>query len=417
MNGEQKLKAFCEKNYQKKITKVNDRIYHFLGYGHSNAIALIGDTSVILVDTLDCDTCGLQLGKEIGTITEKPVKTIIYTHGHPDHTGGAGAFYDCVEEVIMMAPQKPVLAYYDHLQDILKKRGAYQFGYGQSEEEAICQGIGIREGVANGTGAYAMLPPTTLYQEKEIKRVIDGISMELFCAVGESDDGLCIWLPDDHVICSGDHYYGCWPNTYAIRGTQYRDIAMWIDTLEKILSYPADALLPGHTKALLGYDEIQEVVGNYKDALKSVFLQTLECMNQGMNLSSTLQAVTLSEELRNKEYLAEYYGTIEWTVKGIYQGYVGWFDGDPVHLMPSSEEIIARKLLSLIDDVDKVYEEIMACIAKEDYQLALELQKLLSYVQDDQRLAQARKQALLGRARQMTSANARHYYIASANEY
>lgn len=192
---------------------------------------------------------------------------------------------------------------------------------------------------------------------------------------------------------------------------------MWIDTLEKILSYPADALLPGHTKALLGYDEIQEVVGNYKDALKSVFLQTLECMNQGMNLSSTLQAVTLSEELRNKEYLAEYYGTIEWTVKGIYQGYVGWFDGDPVHLMPSSEEIIARKLLSLIDDVDKVYEEIMACIAKEDYQLALELQKLLSYVQDDQRLAQARKQALLGRARQMTSANARHYYIASANEY
>ncbi len=38
MTGEQKLKAFTEANYQKTLTKVNDRIYHFLAYGHINSI-------------------------------------------------------------------------------------------------------------------------------------------------------------------------------------------------------------------------------------------------------------------------------------------------------------------------------------------------------------------------------------------
>ena len=42
MLGEEKLINFTKTNYQKKITKVNERVYHFLGYGHSNAIAIIG---------------------------------------------------------------------------------------------------------------------------------------------------------------------------------------------------------------------------------------------------------------------------------------------------------------------------------------------------------------------------------------
>ena len=53
MTGEQRLKAFAETSYKKTLTKVNHHIYHFLGYGISNSIAVIGDTSVILTDALD----------------------------------------------------------------------------------------------------------------------------------------------------------------------------------------------------------------------------------------------------------------------------------------------------------------------------------------------------------------------------
>ena len=244
MTGEQKLKAFTEANYQKTLTKVNDRIYHFLAYGHSNSIGIIGDTSVILIDALDSPGYGEDLKKELREITDKPVKTIIYTHGHPDHRGGAGVFRDTVKEVIAFAPERPMLKYYDRLQDVLIQRGGDQFGYGLTDEENISQGIGIREGRAMGKGAPDILAPTTIYREKEVERVIDGVKLKMVRAVGETDDQILIWLEDDQVICTGDNYYGCWPNLYAIRGTQYRDIATWIDSLDMILSYEAEALLP-----------------------------------------------------------------------------------------------------------------------------------------------------------------------------
>lgn len=408
MTGEQKLIEFAEKNYQKTITKVNDRIYHFLGYGHSNAVAVIGETSVILIDTLDCDGYGRDLKRELGNITDKPVKTLIYTHGHPDHRGGSGAFRETVEEVIAFSPQKPVLKYYDRLNDVLNKRGAFQHGYGLTEEEAVCQGIGIREGKENGHGKYDFLAPTVVYQDDEVERIIDGVRLNLVRAVGETDDQIFVWLEDDRVICTGDNYYGCWPNLYAIRGTQYRDIAAWVDTLNVILSYDADALLPGHTAALLGRKLIQEQVGTFKDAIEFVLLETLDCMNRGLSMSETAERVVLPEKYRNKEFLGEFYGTVEWAVKSIYTGYVGWFDGNAVNLLPVSDRAFGETLRNLIGE-ERLLEKIHDCMASEEYQMALQLLELTDRTD-------LKKQALFGRARQVTSANARHYLIASAKE-
>lgn len=408
MLGEQRLIRFTEENYGKLVTKVNDRIYHFLGFSHSNAVAIIGDKSVILVDTLDSDEYAEELKTELLKITDKPVKTIIYTHGHPDHRGGAGAFRETAEEIIAFLPQKPVLKYYDMLNSILGKRGTYQHGYGLTDEEAICQGIGIREGKETGKGRYDFINPTTAYSEKVVERVIDGVRMKLVSAIGESDDQIYIWLEDDRVICTGDNYYGCWPNLYAIRGTQYRDIAAWIDSLNEILSYDSYALLPGHTKPLIGNDLIREQVGTFRDAIEFVLLTTLDCMNRGLTMSEAVEHVKLPVRFADKDYLGEYYGTVEWSVRSIYTGYLGWFDGSPAKLMPVSDRELNKVLLEMIGE-EKLLIKIRECMEKEEYQLALQLLELTE--KND-----LKKEALLMRAKQMTSANARHYLIACAKE-
>lgn len=417
MSGQQKLIDFTEKNYKKAITKVNDRIYHFLGYGHSNAIAIIGDSSVILIDTLDSDQRSLVLKQEIQKLTDKPIKTIIYTHGHPDHRGGGATFSDTAEEIIAFAPAKAALKYYDRISGILNKRGKYQFGIGLSDDEAISQGIGPREGRATGEGDYAFLNPTTVYNNEIVERNIDGVKMKLVPAIGESDDQIYIWLEEDQVICTGDNYYGCWPNLYAIRGTQYRDIAAWIDTLDEILSYPAKALLPGHTKVLFG-DDIKEVVGTFRNAIETVLFKTLDCLNRGCSLSETVELAQLPDEFKNKEYLGEFYGTVEWSVKSIYNGYVGWFDGNPANLLPHSDQAYAKALLGLIGSTDKIMEAIQDYIKKKDYQMALQLIDLASYEEEIEKakLKALKKEALLNRADQVTSANARHYYIWCAKD-
>ena len=409
MNGEQKLRQFSAQYNEKMVTKVNDRVLHFFGFGHSNATALIGENSVILIDCLDSDEYARRLLQEIRHITDKPVRTLIYTHGHPDHRGGAGAFRDTVEEVIAFAPQKPAPKYFDRLYDVLARRGRFQHGYGLSDAEAISQGIGIREGKETGHGKYDFLEATTIYRQKTISRTIDGVRMQLTSAPGEADDGIFVWLEDDNVICTGDNYYGCWPNLYAIRGTPYRDIAVWIDTLNEILSYPADVLLPGHTKPLIGAALIQEQVGAFRDAVEFVLLQTLECMNQGMTLNETVDAVQLPSKYQNADYLGEFYGTVEWSVKSIYTGYLGWFDGNPVNLLPVSNTVFRSAMAELID-MQCLRQKLQECIDRQEYQLALQL---LEFTDD---MPQEKSKLLRLRADQVTSANARHYLIAAANE-
>ena len=167
--------------------------------------------------------------------------------------------------------------------------------------------------------------------------------LKLVSAPGETDDQLFVWLPEEKVLCCGDNYYGCWPNLYAIRGSQYRDIAAWVDSLSLILSYRPKILFPGHTLPIYGEEEIQTTLGNFRDAIQSILLQTLDCMNQGMDMLEAVEQVKLPEKYRDLPYLQEFYGTVSWTVKGIYAGYVGWFDGNPVHLDPSPRESTARK--------------------------------------------------------------------------
>lgn len=418
MTGKEKLIAFTTENFPRKLTKINDHIYHFLGYGHSNAIAVIAEHSVILIDTLDSDVNAQDMRKELEAITDKPVKTIIFTHGHPDHRGGSGAYRDTVEEIIAYAPAKQTLQYYDHLSDILKKRSAFQFGYALTQDEVISQGIGIREGHAIGRGHYDFLAPTMIYKNEMVERVIDGVRLKLVPAVGESDDQIFIWLPDDQVMCCGDNYYGCWPNLYAIRGTQYRDIAAWVDSLDEILSYDAVALLPGHTRPLLSKDEIQQQVGTFRDAIRYVLTETLACMNQGMTMSECVEHVKLPKQF-DQDYLGEFYGTVEWSVKSIYSGYVGWFDGQPSHLMPVSDHEYRAALLELMDP-NALMEKIKACMEDEQYQMALQLLELIAEkkITDETASAEIKaltRECLLKRADQVTSANARHYFIASAH--
>ena len=414
MTGKERLKHHAETAFPYRIIQAGDRVRCITGLGHSNAIAIEGETSLILIDCLDSDERGKRLKTLLEDLTHKQVKTIIYTHGHPDHRGGSGAFRATAEEIIMSSPRKPPLKYYDRLSDILNKRTARQFGYGLTDEECITQGIGIREGHAVGDGVYDFLPPTTLFTADEEERVIDGVRLKLVSAIGETDDQLFVWLPDDRILCCGDNYYACWPNLYAIRGSQYRDIAAWLDSLSAIMSYHPDILLPGHTQPIFGREEIQTVLGNFRDAIQSVLFQTLDCMNRGMDMLEAVSSVKLPEKYRDLSYLQEFYGTVSWTVRGIYAGYVGWFDGNPVHLDPVPETEYSREILGLIGDISAVKARIRELYRAGNFQLGLELCELLEKGGHDVR--KLKKEGLVSIAETVTSANARHYYLACAKE-
>ncbi len=418
-NGYLKLKKFDEENHScPSVSEVTEGVWFVNALGHSNAIFIEADESVILIDPLDTLERGQKLKEIIAEKCHKPVRTIIYTHGHPDHRGGAGAFKDEVSEVIAFKPVQAPLFGMDRLGSIYGLRAKRQFGYGLSDEEAVSQGLGPREG-SNYGEHQDILPPTLLYDEELVQRCIDGIKLWLIAVPGETDDQTAVWLPDKKVLCCGDDYYGCFPNLYAIRGGQYRDISQWIKSLDKLMSYPAEFLLPGHTKAIYGHAAITEVLGKYKAMMEYILDKTLEGINSGMTPDELASEIKLPQELSELPYLGEYYGCVEWTVREIYAAYMGWFDGDPSKLHPLPASKRSEKYIGLMGGRKKVLEAAEKAYSGKDMQLTLELCTLLEQDTDTSELGsvmELKSKALFALSDMETSANGRHYYIACAKE-
>lgn len=194
-NGEQDLRNFTENTFQESVEEIVPGVWIALSIGHSNAIFIEGNTSIILIDTLDTGKRGERLREIIHATTGKEVGTIIYTHSHVDHRGGGGAFDPSDPETIAFSPCVPVLEHSGMVQDILNKRGARQFGFTLSDEENISQGIGIRTGAVYGE-SRAFRKPTVVYNQDQVIREIDGVTVEMTRIQGETDDQIMVWLPE-----------------------------------------------------------------------------------------------------------------------------------------------------------------------------------------------------------------------------
>jgi glyoxylase-like metal-dependent hydrolase (beta-lactamase superfamily II) len=61
---------------------------------NANAGFIITDEGVVVIDTLGTPKLGRRLVNTIRCVTDKPIKYLIVTHNHPDHTYGAAGFMD-----------------------------------------------------------------------------------------------------------------------------------------------------------------------------------------------------------------------------------------------------------------------------------------------------------------------------------
>ena len=69
---------------------VSDNLYLLSGGGGGNALMMTAENGTVLVDT-GSTASGPELATVASTISDQPVTTIIYSHAHADHTGGASA--------------------------------------------------------------------------------------------------------------------------------------------------------------------------------------------------------------------------------------------------------------------------------------------------------------------------------------
>lgn len=408
--------------FPEKVIKVADDVYTAVGYSVSNSSMIVGDDGVIIIDTgLDL-AGGDKIARKFREITDKPVKAIIFTHSHGDHTGGATAFFGAER------PQIWAHANFGSEADPLTKagltfqrvRGARQAGFRLPPEQRINNGIAPAQYPKRGGAVFASAKDTTPTHtfEGERKQIeLCGVKLELFASPGETNDQIYVWLPEQRVLFSGDNFYRSFPNLYAIRGTPNRSVRLWAESLSKLLDHKAVALVGGHTLPVIGEDAVREIVTDYRDAVKFVHDKTVEGMNKGLTPDQLVEYVELPEHLAGKDYLQPFYGHLEWGVRSVFNGYLGWFDGNPTNLFRLAPKAEAERMARLAGGADKLTAAANSALESSDPQWAAQLADYLITLEPEAlEPKQIKAQALTMLASDQVNALARNYYLTVARE-
>jgi alkyl sulfatase BDS1-like metallo-beta-lactamase superfamily hydrolase len=84
-------------------------------------------------------------------------------------------------------------------------------------------------------------------------------------------------------------------------------------------------VLNGHGDPIFGNQEITRRLKRYRDAIQYVHDETVKGMNSGKDVFTLMQEIKLPASYD----LSQVFGKVSWSVRGIYDGYAGWYDMNP----------------------------------------------------------------------------------------
>ena len=401
--------------FTQAVYSYENGIHAAIGYGIANSYLIEGNGLNIIIDATDSTFQAEKVYAEFKAINANPVAAIIYTHNHGDHTLGAKYFVDQQDETPLViahdSTAKSVEKIFGILNPIISLRSSRMFGTALPEEEVVNVGIGPYLSVGKSAPGY--VKPNVTF-DNELKLNIAGIAFEFFHAPGETNDQIFVWLPEYKALFPGDNIYKTFPNLYTIRGTSHRDVNAWINSLDMMLALEPKHIFPSHTQPFFGESAL-DTLTIYRDGIQFIHDQTIRLMNQGMQPEEIIENIDLPKAVASSPYLQEFYGTVRWSVKSIFNGYLGWFSGNIAELDPTSTFKRAKFISQMVGGPDGLFAELEKAIIDEEMQWALELSDLLLAI--DHRASEVtryRAKAALYIGTMASNPNKRNYFLSEA---
>ncbi len=402
-----------------EIIKVTDGVWQATGYGLANSIMIEGEDGIIIVDAMMSHESATEVMEEFRKITDKPVKAIVYSHSHPDHINGAGAFAQYADDDLEIFAHSTFLDNYYHesgeLGKIIATRGLFYYGVflpQDGPDRFVSTGIGPF--LETGDVSTSFIVPTTTFDDK-LEVEVAGLKMVLIHTPSETNDEIVVWFPETQVLVGSEVLYKLWPNLYSIRGSSYRDVKSWIESLQTMIDLDAKYLALSHTQPVRGSENVKEVLTAYHDGVQYIYDQTIRGINNGMTVDELVNTIDLPQSLKDHPWLQERYGERPWHIRGIYSGNIGWFQGDSAFLNPISFQEQSIKIVEGFGGVEKTIEKVRDAIDKGEYEWASMLSSYIIEAEPDNKEAKLLKAfSLRVLGQQAHTSGARNWYLTDA---
>jgi alkyl sulfatase BDS1-like metallo-beta-lactamase superfamily hydrolase len=319
---------------QKKALKFGEAIYQATGFG--NTFMIVTEAGNVIIDT-SMPFNATRHKQLLQAENAGPVKYIILTHAHGDHTGGVPSWKQSDTKIIAQKNHVEFQHYQRRLHGFFARRNAAQFSLRIPDPGPWPGNYG------------AKIEPAILFEDK-YEFELGGVKFEVFSTPGETPDHATVWIPKYKAAFIGDNFYTSFPNIYTLRGTRPRWALDYIDSLNKVLALKPEIVLPSHGTPITGNTEIVKQLTRYRNAIQYVHDETVKGMNAGKDVWTLMNEIKLPPELD----VGDGYGKVSWSVRGIYEGYVGWFDLNPATMYEKPASSVYPDVVKLAGGADAI---------------------------------------------------------------
>ena len=340
-------------------------IYQIRGLDLANMTVVEGTEGLIVIDPLtsvECAAAALALYRKHRG--DRPVTGVIYSHSHIDHFGGAQGVLPASDAV--RASPIPIVAPEGFVEEALSEnmyvgpamRRRAQYMYGAQLPKAADGQIGCGIGMTVSMGTNSFVPPNTIVTSTGEERIIDGVRIQ-FQLVPETEAPaeMNFYFPDHRALYIAECATHSLHNIITLRGALVRDAKAWARYLDESLvlfGQESDVLFAGHNWPTWGSTQIEQLLSEQRDLYAYLHDQTVRMMNRGLTGIEIAETLTLPPALQTAWHAQGFYGSVSHNVKGIYQRYMGWFDGNPAHLWEYPPVENAKRYIACMGGIDEV---------------------------------------------------------------
>jgi alkyl sulfatase BDS1-like metallo-beta-lactamase superfamily hydrolase len=371
------------------LFRVTEGTYQVRGFDLSNMTIVEGKTGILVIDPLvsiECAAAALSLYRTHRG--PRPIRGLIYSHSHIDHYGGAEGVLPTDAEQRSKIPILAPDGFLDeaaseniYLGPAMRRRAGYMYGSRLPRDPEGQGQVGCGIGMAVSTGSNSLIPPTVYIRQTGEERIVDGIRMVFQMVPGaEAPSEMNFYFPSQTAGQSAFYIAECathaMHNIITLRGALVRDAKAWARYLDESLvlfGEKSDALLAGHHWPVWGKAQITELLSEQRDLYAYMHDQTVRMMNRGMNGAEIAEVLTLPPKLASAWHVQGFYGSLSHNVKGVYQRYMGWFDGNPARLWEHPAAENARRYVDCMGGVDDVVQKARGYIEGGDLRFAATL--------------------------------------------